>query len=89
MTQEMKLIKNKLGLLELAEHLGNVSRACKVLGYSRDTFYRIKDLYDAGGTEALRKVNRKKPNLRNRVAPEIETKHPGYLGSQDKFYVAP
>jgi hypothetical protein len=26
-----KLIKTKLGLLKLAENLGNVSRACKVL----------------------------------------------------------
>lgn len=40
------LIKSKLGLLHLAEHLGNVSQACKVIGYCRDSFYRIKELYD-------------------------------------------
>mgnify|MGYP001009382117 CR=1 FL=1 len=74
MTQQEKLIKNKLGLLELAEHLGNVSKACQVLGFSRDTFYRVKDLYEAGGAEALREINRRKPNLRNRVAPELETR---------------
>ena len=74
MTQQEKLIKNKLGLLELAEHLGNVSKACRVLGFSRDTFYRVQDLYESGGAEALREINRRKPNVRNRVAPEIETR---------------
>lgn len=41
---EKKIIKPKLGLLELAKQLGNVSEACKTLGYSRDTFYRYRDL---------------------------------------------
>jgi len=72
MTNEEKLIKNKLGLLELAEYLGNVSQACKVLGYSRDTFYRVKDSYQEGGIEALKEISRRKPNRKNRVAPEIE-----------------
>ena len=37
------IIKHKLGLLNLAEELGNVSKACKIMGLSRDTFYRYKD----------------------------------------------
>jgi transposase InsO family protein len=72
MTTQDKLVKRKLSLLELAEFLKNVSQACKINGVSRQHFYDIKKAYDENGIEGLKEKTRRKPCIKNRVAPEIE-----------------
>ncbi len=72
MTTEEKLIRKKLSLIDLAEYLQNVSQACKINGVSRQHFYDIKKAFDEEGMEGLREKSRRKPCMKNRVAPETE-----------------
>ena len=67
-----QIIKHKVGLLNLAEELQNVSRACKVMGVSRDTFYRYQELVKSGDIDALINKSRRVPNLKNRVDDATE-----------------
>ena len=68
-----KIVKHKVGLLNLADELGNISRACKMMGVSRDTFYRYKEAVDEGGVDSLLDQNRRVPNFKNRVDPVVES----------------
>ncbi|NIM51479.1 MAG: helix-turn-helix domain-containing protein [Gemmatimonadales bacterium] len=72
MTTQEKLMQRKLSVLELAEYLQNVSEACRVMGVSRQHFYDIRRAFEAGGLEALRDKNRRKPNFPNRAPPHVE-----------------
>jgi len=67
-----KIIKPKLGVLKLAKQLGNVSQACKIMGYSRDTFSGYKELYESYREAGLDEIIKKKPIIKNRVPEHIE-----------------
>jgi len=67
-----RIVKHKVGLLNLADELGNISKACKMMGVSRDTFYRYRDAVNDGGVEALLDRSRRVPNTKNRVEPQVE-----------------
>lgn len=82
---QQNVIKHKIGLLNLAAELGNVSRACKVMGFSRDTFYRYQAAVETGGVEALIDANRRKPNIKNRVEETTEAAVTAFALEQPAF----
>ncbi len=82
---QQNVIKHKIGLLNLATELGNISRACKVMGFSRDTFYRYQAAVETGGVEALIDANRRKPNIKNRVEEATEAAVTAFALEQPAF----
>ena len=52
-TTTEKVARRKLSLLELASNLDNVSRACKLMGYSRQQFYEIRRNFQTFGADGL------------------------------------
>ncbi len=73
MTTEKKVARRKLSLLELATDMGNVSKACRVMGYSRQQFYEIRRNFQTYGADGLidRLPGARGPHP-NRVAAEVE-----------------
>jgi transposase len=67
-----QIIKRQVGLLNLAEELGNVSTACQFMGLSRNTFYRYKQAVEEGGVDVLLNKSRRKANPKNRVDVAVE-----------------
>jgi len=65
-------VQDKLNLLELVGKTGNVAEACRASGFSRDSYYRFKKLYNSHGVDGLKKSNRKKALLKNRISKKIE-----------------
>lgn len=82
---QQNVIKHKIGLLNLAAELGNVSRACKVMGFSRDTFYRYQAAVETGGVEALIDANRRKPNPKNHIEEIAESAVTAFALEQPAF----
>ena len=76
------VIKHKIGLLNLAEELGNVSKACRIMGLSRDTFYRYQNAVEQGGIDALVDQSRRKPNIKNRTDETTEAAVVAYAVEQ-------
>lgn len=75
----------KIQLLRLAEELKSVSQACRATGFSRDSYYRFKRLYEDGGACALLDLPRRAPVAKSRTPAGIEQAvldlartHPGY-----------
>jgi transposase InsO family protein len=73
MTTAKKIARRKLSLLDLAHDLGNVSKACRLIGYSRQQFYEIRRNFQTYGADGLidRLPGAKGPHP-NRVSPEVE-----------------
>ena len=68
-----KAARRKLNLLELASELDNVSKACKIMGYSRQQFYEIRRNFQTYGSQGLLdRMPGTKDAHPNRLSEELE-----------------
>jgi hypothetical protein len=84
-----RIIKHKVGLLNLAKELGNVSKACQVMGLSRDTFYRYKAAVEEGGVDGLLEKDRRQPNLKNHTDPRSLSQYSGSTAIRPFIFTIP
>jgi transposase InsO family protein len=84
MTHDDVLFGQRLRLFTLAEELGNVAAACRLMGFHRSTYYRLKANVERWGLEALRVRERRRPRMPNQLGPHLEQRviafclgHPG------------
>ncbi len=82
MTTEEKVARRKPSLLELASELGNVSRACRIIGYSRQQFYEIRRNYQVYGAQGL--VDRPPGPIRTASQPGVRGDRESGLGRRSK-----
>ena len=72
MTQQQYLINRKLNIVEFADTLKNITKACKRLGVSRQHYYDIKTAIEEDGVQGLIEKSRRGPRMANRCSPETE-----------------
>jgi transposase InsO family protein len=84
-TDDDVLFGYRLRLLALADELGNVSEACRLMGVNRSTYYAWKRQADRQGLEMLRPRERRRPQMPNQLSVMVEQKilavslgHPGH-----------
>ena len=85
MTEHDVLVGYRLRLFMLADELGNVSEACRLMGVHRSTYYVWKAKVDRHGLEMLRPRERRRPRMPNQLSALVEQQivayslgHPGY-----------
>jgi hypothetical protein len=72
MTEDDVLFGQRVRLFTLADELGNVSEACRLMGFHRSTYYALKRKVDRWGLEALRVRERRRPRMPNQIGPHLE-----------------
>jgi hypothetical protein len=70
-----RIVKHKIGLVNLTEELGNVSKAYQLMSLPWPIFRRYEPAVAEGGGEALFQKSRPRPKLKNQTdkAPGVDT----------------